>query len=132
MADELSNPKRQARREGRDRRGKTPRPKPTQSRKLEPLRRRCVACGHRLWRDETKHRTVGTLEGVVGLEVHLKVCPNRSGGRTNRPVHPEEEGAGVLPHYSYALDVLALVGALRYREHQSVPPRSTPRCARGA
>ena len=101
-------------------RGKTPRPKPTQSRKLERLRQQCVECGHRLWQDEKKHRTVETLEGVLGLEVHVKVCPNRSCGRYHRPYHPEEESARVRPHSSYGLDVLALIGALRCREHQSV------------
>lgn len=112
-------------------RGKTPRPKPTQNRKLEPLRQRCVECGHRLWQDEKKHRTVDTLKGVLGLEVHVKVCPNRSCDRYNRPYHPEEEGALVLPHYSYGLDVLALIGALRYRAHQSVPQIHAQVRARG-
>lgn len=62
--------------------------------------------------------------------MHVKVCPNRSCGRYNRPYHPEE-GALVLPHYSYGLDVLALIGALRYREHQSVPPIHAQVRARG-
>jgi hypothetical protein len=34
---------------------------------------------------------------------------------------PEEEGAWALPHGEFGLDVIALIGSLRYREHRSVP-----------
>jgi hypothetical protein len=39
------------------------------------------------------------------------------------PAHPrpEEAGAWALPHAEFGLDVLALVGYLRYREQRSVP-----------
>jgi len=37
-----------------------------------------------------------------------------------RPYRPEEEGRIVLPYYEYGLDVLALLGALRYPGHASV------------
>src|SRR5262249_2728684 len=38
-----------------------------------------------------------------------------------RPIRPEAEGRLALPHHEFGLDVLATVGALRYREHKSVP-----------
>jgi hypothetical protein len=38
-----------------------------------------------------------------------------------RPYRPEEEGGWALPHGEFGLDVIALVGALRYAEHRSVP-----------
>src|SRR5205807_615573 len=41
--------------------------------------------------------------------------------RYRRPYRPEAEGALVLPRHEFGLDVIALIGALRYREHQSVP-----------
>src|SRR3954470_21102995 len=37
------------------------------------------------------------------------------------PHRPEAEGAIALPRHEFGLDVIALVGALRYREHRSVP-----------
>ena len=41
-------------------------------------------------------------------------------GATIRLDLPEEEGRMVLPHYEYGLDVLALLGALRYQHHETV------------
>jgi hypothetical protein len=35
--------------------------------------------------------------------------------------HPEEESIWALPHGEFGLEVIALVGALRYSEHRSVP-----------
>jgi len=35
--------------------------------------------------------------------------------------HPEEEGRWALPHGEFGLDVIALIGAWRFREHRSVP-----------
>lgn len=32
-----------------------------------------------------------------------------------------QEGSWILPHHEFGLDVIALVGALRYQEHRSVP-----------
>jgi len=38
-----------------------------------------------------------------------------------RPCRPEEEGRVALPQHEFGLDVIALVGELRYRRHRSVP-----------
>jgi len=35
--------------------------------------------------------------------------------------HPEEEGRWALPHGEFGLDVIALIGTWRFREHRSVP-----------
>lgn len=43
-------------------------------------------------------------------------CP-----RYHQPYRPEAEGAWALPHGEYGLDVIALVGFLRCRHHQSLP-----------
>ncbi len=101
--------------------GKTPRIKPTQSDIVTVGREECVVCGHPLKWDYTKHRVIATLEGVLGLEVRLSACQNQVCDLYRHPYHPEEEGRIALPYYEYGLDVLALIGALRYREHESVP-----------
>jgi len=35
--------------------------------------------------------------------------------------HPEEEGIWALPQAEFGLEIIALVGALRYSEHRSIP-----------
>jgi len=39
----------------------------------------------------------------------------------HRPYRPEEEGKWALPHGEFGLDVIALVGTLRYASHRSIP-----------
>lgn len=41
--------------------------------------------------------------------------------RYHKPCRPEEEGQWALPGHEFGLEVIALVGALRYQEHRSVP-----------
>jgi Transposase, Mutator family len=101
--------------------GKTPRPQATQERTLTPMLTHCPECGHRLWWDYTNDRKVAALDGVVRLWLQSRRCPNPDCRRYHRPYRPEEEGRVVLPHYEYGLDVLALLGALRYPGHGSVP-----------
>lgn len=101
--------------------GKTARPQATQERTLTPMLIQCPECGHRMWWDYTNDRKVATLEGVVRLWLQIRRCPNPDCSRYHRPYRPEEEGRIVLPHYEYGLDVLALLGALRYQGHGSVP-----------
>ena len=101
--------------------GKTPRPQATQERILTPVLTQCPECGRRMWWDYTNDRKVATLEGGVRLGLQIRRCPNSDCSRYHRPYRPEEEGRIVLPHYEYGLDVLALLGALRYQGHGSVP-----------
>jgi hypothetical protein len=97
------------------------RPPATTSRQLEPLRTRCGGCGGPLWVAYHSHRTVTTLEGVVRLTVPVRRCVAPACPLYRRPYRPEEELGWALPHGEFGLDVIALVGALRFREHRTVP-----------
>ena len=88
---------------------------------LETVHRHCPACGGRLrYRYDNRH-TVTTLAGLVRLRLRIRRCEDPACVRHRRPYRPEAEGALVLPQHEFGLDVIALVGAWRYREHQSVP-----------
>lgn len=97
------------------------RPAPTAAVTLEPQQRQCPACQHPLWVAYHRHRCVTTLAGVVALTMRIRRCGNPPCSLYHRPYRPEEEGAWVLPQAEIGLDVIALVGALRYRQHRSVP-----------
>ena len=97
------------------------RPAAPVQRKLEPCRDRCWSCGGATWVAYHGTRTVATLDGLVRLTLAVRRCIDRSCERYLRPYRPEEEGAIALPHGEFGLDVIALVGALRYADHRSVP-----------
>jgi hypothetical protein len=67
------------------------------------------------------HRTVATLSGLVRLHLKIRRCEQPGCVRWHLPYRPESEGALALPQHEFGLDVIVLVGALRYRQHQSVP-----------
>jgi hypothetical protein len=104
-----------ARREGR------PRPRATAERRLEPNRERCWSCGGPLWVAYHSRRRLTLLDEVVQFTLVVRRCRTPSCVRYRRAYRPEEEGALALPHGEFGLDVIALVGQLRYREHRSVP-----------
>jgi hypothetical protein len=97
------------------------RPEPRRERTLRTVRRRCPDCGKRMWSDYDNRRTVVTLTGIVRLRLKVRRCPNPACPRHRRPYRPEAEGSLALPQHEFGLDVVALIGALRYREHRSVP-----------
>ena len=98
-----------------------PRARPDREQVLETVHAHCPACGGRLrYRYDNRH-TVTTLAGLVRLRLRIRRCEDPGCARYRRPYRPEAEGALVLPQHEFGLDVIALVGALRYREHQSVP-----------
>ena len=98
-----------------------PRPPPDREQVLKTLQQRCPACGGRLrYRYDNRH-TVTTLAGLVRLRRQIRRCENPGCARHHRPYRPEAEAAIVLPQHEFGLDVIALIGALRYREHRSVP-----------
>jgi hypothetical protein len=66
-------------------------------------------------------RRLTLLDEVVQLTLVVRRCRTSSCARYRRAYRPEEEGALALPHGEFGLDVIALVGQLRYREHRSVP-----------
>jgi hypothetical protein len=100
---------------------KASRPEPARTASLKPLQPDCPACGRRLWADYHNRRTVATLEGLVGLDLEIRRCHNPACDRQRRPYRPEAEGRYALPQHEFGLDVIALVGALRYAEHRAVP-----------
>jgi hypothetical protein len=74
-----------------------------------------------MWADYSNDRTLVSLSGLVRLNLRIRRCPHRDCPRFHRPYRPEAEGARGLPQHEVGLDVIALIGALRYAEHQSVP-----------
>jgi hypothetical protein len=70
---------------------------------------------------------VVTLEGVSQLRVVICQCRTPTCPR----YHPEEEGRWALPHGEFGLDIIALIGAWRFREHRSVPEMHQRLQARG-
>ena len=74
-----------------------------------------------MWVDYHNARTVVTLDGLYRLTLTIRRCANQSCELYHRPYRPEEEGAWALPHGEFGLDIIALVGALRYASHKSVP-----------
>jgi AcrR family transcriptional regulator len=85
------------------------------------VRRTCSSCGGTLWSVYETQRTVTTLDDVCRLTLTVVRCHNPACSHYHRPYRPEEEGAWTLPHHEFGLDVIALVGTLRYRHHRSIP-----------
>ena len=92
---------------------------------------RCWDCGGPLWVAYHNHRTVHTLTGLVRLTLPVRRCQTPACARYHRPYRPEGEGAYALPHGEFGLDVIALVGALGYGQHRSVPEIHQDLVARG-
>src|SRR2546425_1717517 len=100
---------------------KQARPSATQEVTLEPLQITCRACGSRMRMGHHSHRRVTTLAGVTQLTLKLYRCQNRACPRFHQLCRPEEEGGWALPHGEFGLDVIALVGTLRYQQQRSIP-----------
>jgi hypothetical protein len=84
-----------------------------------------------MWAAYTNHRTLVTLSGLLRLHLSIRRCPHADCPRYHRPYRPEAEGALALPEHEFGLDVIALIGALRYVQHQSVPEMHRTLQARG-
>ena len=97
------------------------RPRPTRAQTLKPLTTVCPECGHGLHLDYANYRTVTTLDAVTRLTRQVRRCAQPGCPRYRRPYRPEAEPHFALPHHEFGLDVIALVGRLRYAEHRSVP-----------
>jgi hypothetical protein len=61
------------------------------------------------------------LDGVVQLRLQVRQCQHPDCPRYHKPYRPEAEGRFALPQHEFGLDVIAQIGAWRYREHRSVP-----------
>jgi hypothetical protein len=95
--------------------------KPADEQILVPLRCACPECGRAMRIRYSNHRAIVSLRGLVRLRLKIRRCESRSCGRYHQAWRPEAEAALALPQHEFGLDVIALVGALRYREHRSVP-----------
>jgi len=100
---------------------RTHRPEPAKTLRLSTLATRCPAGDHTLRADYVCHRTIATLDGLLRLRLQVRRCHQAKCPRFHVPVHPEQEGGLALPRHEFGLDVVALVGALRYSQHRSVP-----------
>ena len=94
---------------------------PTITRDLTPERTACAHCGRPMWADYANRRTLHTLAGVTRRTLTIRRCRNTTCTAHKKPYRPEAEGAFALPRHEFGLDVIALVGRLRYAEHRSVP-----------
>lgn len=74
-----------------------------------------------MWNKYDNFRRVRTLAGVVQLRLKVRRCATPDCERFCLPYRPEAEGRWALPQHEFGLDVIALVGGLRYQEHRSVP-----------
>jgi hypothetical protein len=97
------------------------RPRPERERVLVPARQDCPGCGGHLRLRYENRRTLVTLSGPVRLRLRIRRCEAPGCPRFHVPYRPEAEGALALPQHEFGLDVVALVGVLRHRDHRSVP-----------
>lgn len=100
---------------------KAARPRPTAHQTLESLTDRCPDCGGYLRCDYRNHRTITCLGQILQLHLSIRRCHNPACPRYCRPYRPEAEGSLALPGHEFGLEVIALIGSLRYRQHRSVP-----------
>src|SRR5579864_1783597 len=86
-----------------------------------PVEHTCPECGRTLREALTlTRRTVITLEGVIKLNHAGYRCPDPQCVGHQRTYRSIEADALALPHFTYGLDSVLLVGRLRLREHQTV------------
>src|SRR4029453_1689817 len=107
------------------------RPRPERERVLVPARQDCLGCGGHLRLRYENRRSVVPLSGPVRLRLRIRRCEAPGCPRFHVPYRPEAEGALALPQHEFGLDVVALVGVLRHREHRSVPEIHTALRGRG-
>src|SRR3989454_4606056 len=100
---------------------RTPRPQATHEMTLTPLKESCEQCGQPLWVGYHGHRTVTKLDGVFQLTIVVRRCMQPECPRYHVAYRPEEEGGWALPHGEFGLEVIALIGRWRFREHRSMP-----------
>src|SRR3954451_4346005 len=98
-----------------------PRARPDREQVLETAHAHCPACGGRLRYHYATRHALPPLACRARRGRRIRRCEDPGCVRYRRPCRPEAEGALVLPQHEFGLDVIALVGALRYRGHRSVP-----------
>jgi hypothetical protein len=98
---------------------------------LTCLQTHCSCCGRPMAVAYRTQRMVTTLQGSYRLILRVRRCRNPTCEWYHRPHRPEEERKWALPHGEFGLDVIALVGTLRYTSHQSIPEIHQALCDRG-
>jgi hypothetical protein len=73
-----------------------------------------------MWAAYHNYRTITTVAAVLRLTLQIRRCTNPTCPQFAKPYRPEEEGRLALPKHEFGLDVIALVGTLRYAQHRSV------------
>ena len=94
---------------------RSPKPEAQFTTTLTSLRKTCEQCGNRLWVAYHCRRKVVTLQGIYQLRVVMYQCHTPTCSLYHMRYHPEEEGRWALPHGEFGLDVIALIGAWRWR-----------------
>src|SRR5579863_1437763 len=87
---------------------------------FQPLSTKCLTCGHTARVAYHTQRRVTTLQGRFCFSLTVRRCHQESCLLYHHPYRPEEEGRWALPYGEYGLDVIALIGMLRYRHHHSL------------
>jgi hypothetical protein len=100
---------------------RTFRPAASSESTLAVLTTTCPGCDRPSSIDYYNQRTLTTLTGIVHFRLQIRRCHHRPCPLYRRPFRPEVEGRLALPRHEFGLDILALIGALRYSEHRSVP-----------
>ena len=100
---------------------RTARPLPDRRIALKTLTTRCPQCQRTLRAAYTNRRTVVMLDGPTRLAVQVRRCSHTDCPCFGRPLRAEAEGRIALPAHEFGLDLIALVGVLRYTQHRSVP-----------
>jgi len=98
---------------------------------LSPVQQTCWQCGGPMWVAYHSRRTVATLDGLVALRLVVRRCQTVGCAAYHRAYRPEAEGRLALPQGEFGLDVIALVGQLRFTECRSVPEIRRALVARG-
>src|SRR5258708_29594268 len=89
--------------------------------RLTPLSKQCVDCGERLWVAYPGQRTLMTFRGFVRLSLVVCRCRNAECELCHLTYRAEEEGAWALSQGEFGLDIITVIGQLRYGEHSCLP-----------
>jgi len=106
-------------------------PQATHASTLTPLKEACEHCGQPLWVGYHGHRTVTRLDGLWKKTIMVRRCIQAACPRYHVAYRPEEEGRWALPYGEFGLEMIALIGRWRFREHRSVPEMHRALLARG-
>ena len=86
-----------------------------------PERADCPHRGGHMRADYTNRRAIARPSGDTRLDLTSRRRRNPDRDARLTPYRPEAEGRFALPRHESGLDVVSLVGRLRYAEHRSVP-----------